>query len=142
MFTHFISLPLATHSKLQDEVKGFQASVVSKIKQKKLIKNLIISVCFGIKFLFPFDIPFFLYWTDMGFHESLLVSPSKLHLTVVMLNLKDVKDLDKAKRVLKVIISFPCVKRYCMLLLLLLGLPLMIECLFFCFMKIRIFLKM
>lgn len=67
----------------------------------------------------------------MGFHESLLVSPSKLHLTVVMLNLKDVKDLDKAKRVLKVIISFPCVKRYCMLLLLLLGLPLMIECLFF-----------
>lgn len=59
MFTHFISLPLATHSKLQDEVKGFQASVVSKIKQKKLIKNLIISVCFGIKFLFPFVIPFF-----------------------------------------------------------------------------------
>ncbi|CAN6810914.1 unnamed protein product [Brassica oleracea] len=66
VFTHFISLPLATHSKLQDEVKGFQASVV-----------------------------------NMGFHESLLVSPSKLHLTVVMLNLKDVKDLDKAKRVLK-----------------------------------------
>ncbi|CAN7069465.1 unnamed protein product, partial [Brassica oleracea var. botrytis] len=66
VFTHFISLPLAIHSKLQDEVKGFQASVV-----------------------------------NMGFHESLLVSPSKLHLTVVMLNLKDVKDLDKAKRVLK-----------------------------------------
>ncbi|CAH8364276.1 unnamed protein product [Eruca vesicaria subsp. sativa] len=82
LFTHFISIPLAIYPELQEKVETFRNSILGDNKDKK-----------PLKFQSTLD--------EMGIENRMFISPSSLHLTVVMLRLENKEAVDAALDILK-----------------------------------------
>ncbi|EOA31266.1 hypothetical protein CARUB_v10014438mg [Capsella rubella] len=88
MFTHFVSLPLATYPELNKNLEAFQNSILGNNNNDKILP---------VKFQNNLS--------QMGIEKSIFVSPKTFHLTVVMLKLENSESVIRAQNILKSISS-------------------------------------
>ncbi|XP_019092610.1 PREDICTED: uncharacterized protein LOC104745951 [Camelina sativa] len=84
VFTHFVSLPLATYPELKKKLEAFQNSILGNNNDTKILP---------LKFQNTL--------AQMGIEKSIFVSPKTFHLTVVMLKLENNESVVKAQNILK-----------------------------------------